>query len=73
MALDVIDISAEGLAAYVVPECRTGRPQADLTGRKGGVTRQIPDSHFGQRRLTECEAFLLRLGRKALELEGLRW
>jgi hypothetical protein len=35
MALDVIDISAEGLAAYVVPECRTGRPQADLTGRKG--------------------------------------
>jgi len=40
MALDVIDISAEGLAAYVVPECRTGRPQADLTGRKGGVTRQ---------------------------------
>jgi hypothetical protein len=34
MALDVIDISAEGLAAYVVPECRTGRPQADLTWRK---------------------------------------
>ena len=25
-ALDVIDISAEGHAAYVVPECRTGRP-----------------------------------------------
>jgi len=35
MALDVIDISAEGLAAYVVPECRTGRPQSALTGRKG--------------------------------------
>jgi hypothetical protein len=24
-------------------------------------------------RLTQCEAFLLRLGRKALRLEGLRW
>jgi hypothetical protein len=30
MALDVIDISAEGLAAYVRPESRTGRPQEDL-------------------------------------------
>jgi hypothetical protein len=28
MALDVIDISAEGLAAYVVAESRTGRPPA---------------------------------------------
>jgi hypothetical protein len=27
MALDVIDISAEGLLAYVVAESRTGRPQ----------------------------------------------
>jgi len=26
MALDVIDISAEGLIAYVVAESRTGRP-----------------------------------------------
>jgi len=40
LALDVIDISAEGLAAYVVQECRTGRPQADLTGRKGHLARQ---------------------------------
>jgi hypothetical protein len=72
MALDVIDISAEGLAAYVVPECRTGRPQADLTWRKGGHGAAIPTSHPTDRRLTECEAFLLRLGRKALELEGLR-
>jgi hypothetical protein len=73
MALDVIDISAEGLAAYVVPECRTGRPQADLTWRKGDVARQSRRSHPTGRRLTECEAFLLRLGRKALKLEGLRW
>jgi len=39
MALDVIDISAEGLAAYVVAESRTGRPpvrvpaEAPRTGR----------------------------------------
>jgi hypothetical protein len=45
MALDVIDISDEGLAAYVVPECRTGRPQADLTGRKGGHNAGIPMFH----------------------------
>jgi hypothetical protein len=32
LALDVIDISAEGLAAYVVPECRTGRPQSGFEG-----------------------------------------
>jgi hypothetical protein len=61
MALDAIDISAakaaEHLAAYVMAECRTGRPaRAD-----------------GPARLTECEAFLLRSGRKALALEGLRW
>jgi len=31
--LDVIDISAEGLAAYVVPECRTWRPQERFGGR----------------------------------------
>jgi hypothetical protein len=48
MALDVIDISAEGLAAYVVPECRTGRPQADLTGRKGGARRGNPDVTSGR-------------------------
>jgi hypothetical protein len=46
MALDVIDISAEGLAAYVVPECRTGRPQADLTGANG--TRGNPDVTSGR-------------------------
>jgi hypothetical protein len=44
MALNVISISAEGLAAYVVAESRAGRlvPATDC------------------RRLTECEAFLLR-------------
>jgi hypothetical protein len=29
MALDVIDISTEGLAAYVVAESRTGKPPQD--------------------------------------------
>jgi hypothetical protein len=61
--LDVIDISAEDLAAYVVaekPHRKTVRPQ--LTA----------DAPLPARRLTECEAFLLRLGRKALELEGPR-
>jgi hypothetical protein len=43
MALDVIEISAEGLAAYVVQECRTGRPEADLTGRKGEAGAGNPD------------------------------
>jgi hypothetical protein len=62
LALDVIDISAEGLAAYVVAESRTGRPPSGGTG-----------SRPSGRRLTECEAFLLRLERKALQLEGLRW
>jgi len=33
MALDVIDISAEGHAAYVVPQSRTGRPRADWRRR----------------------------------------
>jgi hypothetical protein len=33
MALDVIDISAEGLSVYVVAEGRTGRLQEDLEGR----------------------------------------
>jgi hypothetical protein len=63
MALDIIDISAEGLAAYVVAERRTGRAPSGAAG---------PGAKTG-RRLTDCEAFLLRLGRKALELEGLRW
>jgi hypothetical protein len=65
MALDAIDISTakaaaqatERLAAYVMAEYRTGRPAG-----AGGPAR-----------LTECEAFLLRSGRKALALEGLRW
>jgi hypothetical protein len=64
MALDVIDISAEGLAAaYVVAE----KPH-----RKTNVPQPLADAPRSARRLTECEAFLLRLGRKALELEGLR-
>jgi hypothetical protein len=61
MALDVIDFSTEGLAAYVVAESRTGRPPSGWRPRR-------PTGRL----LTECEAFLLRLGRKALELEGLR-
>jgi hypothetical protein len=32
MALDVIDISAEGLVAYVVAESRTGRPPSGRAG-----------------------------------------
>jgi hypothetical protein len=68
MALDVIEISDEGLAAYVVPECRTGRPQAGQKMRKG-----VPVQVCVARRLTLCEAFLLRLGRKALRFKGLRW
>jgi hypothetical protein len=54
MALNVISISAERLAAYVVAESRTGRPMVATDCR----------------RLTECEAFLLRLGRKPAGLEG---
>jgi hypothetical protein len=49
MALDVIDISAEGLAAYVVPECRTGRPPADLTPRKEHEAAR-PEVRSGRRR-----------------------
>jgi hypothetical protein len=62
MALDVIDISAEGLLAYVVAE----KPH-----RKTAVW--VPAEAPNRSRLTECEAFLLRLERKALESEGLRW
>jgi hypothetical protein len=65
MALDVIDISAEGLAAaYVVAE----KPH-----RKTIVPQPPADASRWARRLTECEAFLLRLERKSLKLEGLRW
>jgi hypothetical protein len=63
MALDVIDISAEDLAVYVVAE----KPH-----RKTIVRSPPADAPLPARRLTECEAFLLRLERKALELEGLR-
>jgi hypothetical protein len=49
MALNVISISAEGLCGYVMFKCRTGRLRAAAASP----------------RLTECEAFLLRLGRKA--------
>jgi hypothetical protein len=63
MALDVIDISAEDLAAYVVAE----KPH-----RKTVVRSCRPMRPYRPRRLTECEAFLLRLERKALELEGVR-
>jgi len=63
MALDVIDISAEELAAYVVAE----KPHRKTVVRSSRLMPPQPT-----RRLTECEAFLLRLGRKALELEGLR-
>jgi hypothetical protein len=55
--LDVIDISAEGLAAlaaYVGAESRAGRPPS-------GAATDAPNR---PRRLTDCEAFLLRLGRK---------
>jgi hypothetical protein len=62
MALDVIDISAEGLLAHVVAES----PHRKTAAR-------VPAEHPTGGSLTECEAFLLRLGRKALELEGLRW
>jgi len=34
MALDVIDISAEGLIAYVVAESRTGRPPPEMPVRR---------------------------------------
>jgi hypothetical protein len=61
MALDVIDISAEGLPAYVV----AGKPHRKTAAR-------VPVEHPTGGSLTECEAFLLRLGRKALESEGLR-
>jgi len=64
MALDVIDISAEELAAYVVAE----KPH-----RKTIVPQPPADAPRWARRLTECEAFLLRLERKSLKLEGLRW
>jgi hypothetical protein len=37
MALDVIDISAEGLVAYVVAESRTGRPPSG-DGRDAQLT-----------------------------------
>jgi hypothetical protein len=50
MALNVISISAEGLVGYVMLRSRTGRPRAA----------------GGKPALTECEAFLLRLGRKAV-------
>jgi hypothetical protein len=62
MALDVIDISAEELAAYVVAE----KPH-----RKTVVRSCRPMRPCRPAALTECEAFLLRSGRKALELEGL--
>jgi hypothetical protein len=55
MALNVISISAERLAAYVMADSPTGRPVVATDCR----------------RLTECEAFLLRLERKVLALEGL--
>jgi hypothetical protein len=55
MALNVISISAEKLAAYVVADSRTGRPVVATDCRH----------------LTECEAFLLRLARKVLALAGL--
>jgi hypothetical protein len=65
MALDVIDISAEGLAAYVMPGSRTGRPREDLK-----AAARLYRGRFSRRGLTECEAFLLRSGAKAIELEA---
>src|SRR5207247_1700398 len=57
MALNVISISDDRLLGYVVLKCRTGRLEPTV----------------GSPRLTECEAFLLRLKRKAPCLEALRW
>jgi hypothetical protein len=48
--LNVISISAEGLVGYVMLRSRTGRPRAAAASP----------------RLTECEGFLLRFGRKAV-------
>jgi hypothetical protein len=45
------------VATHVMTHCGTGRPERIV----------------GPARLTECEAFLLRSGRKALALERLRW
>jgi len=41
MALDVIDISAEGLAAYVVPECHTGRAPSGAAGAGVPTDRRL--------------------------------